>query len=175
MAQVFYGDSPELQLLSSSSLNLAAAAAAAQQHQQPQQRVGSLSFVLDDENPFADPKSSSSSHHLGNPPGYGRGGESILSPPPPAADQVGPKIAAISRSLASLGVSLRTAIPPPSARSTQRTLQILDSIDALVQELAEEDSRRPDHRAAVPSDADITIHRRPTLSEALRIIVGSPL
>jgi hypothetical protein len=87
-------------------------------------------------------------------------------------ESAGHKIAAISRSLASLGVSLRTAVPAPTRQSQEGMLQILDSIENLIQEL----SREGGGSIQTPAIGDIsTVHQRPTLSAAVNILVKDHL
>lgn len=87
-------------------------------------------------------------------------------------DALSSKIASISRSLASLCVSLRTQIPPVSKETTENALQTLSSIENTIMELSRDTSMHiisPDlagEQSTLP-----TIHQRPTLKAALNIIL----
>ena len=96
-----------------------------------------------------------------------RNSHSALNPSP---DAVGVKIANITRALASLGVALRTDMAFRSKHSSKGTLQALEAIEHLIQQLSKDNNAmfllqdgRTDHSS--------TIHQQPNLSMAMNIIV----
>lgn len=88
------------------------------------------------------------------------------------SEAIATKIASISRSLASLGVSIRTAPSSSSSlKSTDGTLQILNSIEFLVQDLSRHFGSASLSSVGERIDSP-TIHQRPSLPEAMNIIVA---
>lgn len=86
------------------------------------------------------------------------------------SEAIATKIASISRSLASLGVSIRTAPSSSSSlQSTDGTLQILNSIEFLVQDLSRHSGSASLSPVGERNDSP-TIHQRPSLPEAMNII-----
>jgi hypothetical protein len=84
-----------------------------------------------------------------------------------SSDALCHKIGNISRSLASLGVSLRTTVPLRRESSQTGMLQVLDSIESLVQELVQDGGRMN----LIEAREHATIHQKPNLAAAIKIIV----